>query len=97
MRLATHVAFTTTLLSALSCSIICICGIHFFHASEWILLLIIPVSCIAFFLSLAIAHFTSKPFRELAQSLKRYHEGDYNISFKINHGIYESEELSHDI
>lgn len=97
MRLATHVAFTTTLLSALSCSIICICGIHFFHASEWILLLIIPVSCIAFFLSLAIAHFTSKPFRELAQSLKRYHKGDYNISFKINHGIYESEELSHDI
>ena len=61
------------------------------------MLLIIPVSCIAFFLSLAIAHFTSKPFRELTQSLKRYHEGDYNISFKINHGIYESEELSHDI
>lgn len=94
MRLATHVAFTTTLLAALSCAIVCVCGVHFFHASHWIILLIIPVSCFAFCLGLLIAYFTSNPFRALTKGVRQYQEGDYNISFKIKHGLYESEELS---
>lgn len=97
MRLATHVAFTCTLLAALSSGIACVCGIHFFHASHWILLLVIPISCIAFCLSLLIAYFTSHPFRALTNGVRQYQAGDYNISFKIRHGLYESEELSHAI
>lgn len=97
MRLATHVAFTTTLLSALCSAIICVCGIHFFHASHWILLLIIPVSCIAFCLSLLIAYFTSYSFRALAKGLEQYQQGDYNISFEMHHELRESEDLSQGI
>ncbi len=97
MRLATHVAFTCTLLATLSSGIACVCGIHFFHASHWILVLVIPISCIAFCLSLLIAYFTSHPFSALVKGVRQYQAGDYDISFKIRHGLHESEELSHAI
>lgn len=97
MRLATHVALTTTLLSVLCCALVCVVGIHFFHASPWMILLIIPAGCLSFCIALLIAYFTSNSFRALTKGLKQYEQGDYDLSFKIRHGLYESEELSHAI
>lgn len=97
MRLATHVAFTTTLLAALCSMIVCICGIYFCHASFWILLFVIPVSCFAFCLGLLISYITSSSFRTLTKSVKRYQKGDYDVSFEVDHSLYESEVLSHAI
>lgn len=97
MRLATHIALTTTLLASLAAAIVCVVGIHFFHASHWIVLLVIPVGCFTFFLSLLIAYYSTSSLRAITRGLERFTQGDHNISFKIRHGLHESNDLSEQI
>lgn len=94
MRLATHVAFTTTLVSALSCAGVCVIATQVYGLSPLIFLSIIPVCGLAYLLSLLIAYFSSSSFRALVKGMKRYQSGDYNVSFRIKHALVESKELA---
>ena len=76
MRLFTNISFLTALLAIFGSSVTAAIAVLAFGCSRFILVFIIPVSCLCYFLSLLIAHFIAQPLTELAQKTRAYREGD---------------------
>lgn len=97
MRLFTHISFLTTLLAFMASALVALIAVLAFGCSPLVLGLVIPVSCVAYFISLIIAHFISSPLKELAEKMTRYREGDKSITFESDNTIKEVDDLSAEI
>ena len=96
MRLFTNISFLTALLAIFGSSVTAAIAVLAFGCSRFILVFIIPVSCLCYFLSLLIAHFIAQPLTELAQKTRAYREGDKSIVFEPTGALYEVDQLSED-
>lgn len=94
MRLFTHISFMTTLLAVMASALVALIAVLFFECSPVIIALVVPIGCITYFLSLAIAHFISQPLKDLDVKIARYREGDRSIDFSPTGQIKEVDDLS---
>lgn len=92
-RLQTYFSLLATLLVLLFCSIaLLVC--HFLCATPWeTFLLLVPISIIAFALSLLIGHFLAEPLLLLVKRSRAYHIGD-EPPFQPDGRLFEADELS---
>ena len=97
MRLFTHISFLATLLAMLASSLTALVAITAFHFSYSFLLIVIPVGCICYFISLLIAHLISRPLTELVRKMQSSNTGDTSIKFAPTGVIREVDEISESI
>lgn len=97
MRLFTHISFLATLLAMLASALTVIIATIAFGLPRPFLLIVIPVGCVCYFLSLLIAHFISRPLTELVRKMHSYQTGDKSVMFAPTGAMREADELSKDI
>lgn len=97
MRLFTHISFLATLLAVFASILTVLIGMAFFHLPYFCMLVVIPIGCVCYFLSLLIAHFISRPLTELTHKMHAYETGDKSIVFAPTGALREVDDLSKDI
>ncbi len=97
MRLSTYVSLLSTLLVVLACAVFCVIAVVSFDARPFVFLLIVPIGCVSFFLSLMIAYFVTQPLRDLSRLVRQYKAGDKTVKVSPQSSLYEVGELSRDI
>lgn len=94
MRLFTQISFLTTLLALFSGMVVALIAVAALGAPRILFILVIPVGCLAYFLSLIIARFVSAPLRELVLAARAYQHGDKSVKFSGNGSMHEVDELA---
>lgn len=94
MRLFTHISFLATLLAVFACALMGLAAIYLFNVPWYVLLIIIPVGCLTYFLSMIIAYYLSKPLTDLVLKMRAYRAGDNSVDFSATGSMREADELA---
>ncbi len=97
MRLFTQVSFLATLLSLFASTLTALVIIYTFHLPYIFMLIVIPIGCACYFLSLLTAHFISRPLSELVKKVQSSKDGDTSVVFTSTESMREVDDLSESI
>lgn len=97
MRLFTNISFLSTLVALFAAAFIALVAVNLFQVPYYLLIFLVPITCIAYFLSMIIAHFISSPLRDLVAKSHAYRNGDKSVRFEATGTMREVDELAVDI